>query len=491
MSSSEEVWTKGNFTNRTSFVGITPQRFPLDYRIVATTVHAIIFIIGVFGNIAVVVVVRKTRALHTPTYCYLVSLAVADLLVLCSAIPEAIVSYHLYARQWILGHAGCSLLIFGNFLGINASSTSILCFTIERYIGICKPLLAQKVCSVGRAQKIIIGTWVFAVIYCSPWLGLTKTTLVPVRGRPPIERCEFRLQRDPYFYFFVADLLLFYVLPLLVSVALYAKIGITLRRSQLPMSNASTPQSSSGNIKALHAGNGPPEMLRKHSCRGQLVDQDKQIVQVVRMLSVVVGLFAILWLPYRGLLVYNSLVEKPWLNLWYLLFAKSAIFVNSAINPIMYNAMSKRFRKAFVYHIFFCRNWRRKLGNTSLNPAEITWTRSSVPALTITTASTYAASPRGSMYPNIQRCASAVSLDSTSIAMAPKRIKHCNGEGLSLLSTRRSSSDRNLFASSAYSSMASSNAHIEMQVSERDSRPSSVQLLTPNVYTPSNLFNSV
>lgn len=50
------------------------------------------------------------------------SLAVADLLVVVSAIPEAIMSHHLYAGQWVLGHAGCSLLISGNFLGINASS---------------------------------------------------------------------------------------------------------------------------------------------------------------------------------------------------------------------------------------------------------------------------------------------------------------------------------------------------------------------------------
>jgi hypothetical protein len=51
-----------------------------------------------------------------------VSLAVADLIVLVSAMPEAIVSHHLMKRQWILGHAGCSILVFGNFLGINASS---------------------------------------------------------------------------------------------------------------------------------------------------------------------------------------------------------------------------------------------------------------------------------------------------------------------------------------------------------------------------------
>ena len=51
-----------------------------------------------------------------------VSLAVADVLVVVSSMPEAIVSYQLYAYQWVLGQAGCSLMAFFSFLGINASS---------------------------------------------------------------------------------------------------------------------------------------------------------------------------------------------------------------------------------------------------------------------------------------------------------------------------------------------------------------------------------
>lgn len=52
---------------------ILPRIFPLDYRFVASSIHAVIFIVGVFGNLAVVFVVRRTRILHTPTCYYLVS----------------------------------------------------------------------------------------------------------------------------------------------------------------------------------------------------------------------------------------------------------------------------------------------------------------------------------------------------------------------------------------------------------------------------------
>ncbi|XP_068083488.1 thyrotropin-releasing hormone receptor-like [Anabrus simplex] len=72
---------------------------------------------------------------------------------------------------------------------------------------------------------------------------------------------------------------------------------------------------------------------------------------VVRMLLVVVIVFITLWLPYRGLLVYNSfatlLNKKKFMDLWFLMFAKTCIYINSAIKPILYNVMSGKFRRAF------------------------------------------------------------------------------------------------------------------------------------------------
>lgn len=65
------------------------------------------------------------------------------------------------------------------------------------------------------------------------------------------------------------------------------------------------------------------------------------------MLAVVVILFALLWMPYRTLVVVNSFTDPPYLNIWLLLFCRMCIYLNSAINPIIYNLMSQKFRAAF------------------------------------------------------------------------------------------------------------------------------------------------
>lgn len=49
----------------------------------------------------------------------------------------------------------------------------------------------------------------------------------------------------------------------------------------------------------------------------------------------VVTIFALLWLPWRGVLVYNTvaaLTESPaYMDLWFLMFAKTCIYINRLV----------------------------------------------------------------------------------------------------------------------------------------------------------------
>ena len=87
--------------------------------------------------------IRGTKSLHTTTNCYLVSLALADLITLLSSVPQEVLSYHILGDMWVWGSLGCSLMVYAQFLAMNASALSLTAFTIERYIAICHPMKAQ------------------------------------------------------------------------------------------------------------------------------------------------------------------------------------------------------------------------------------------------------------------------------------------------------------------------------------------------------------
>lgn len=202
--------------------------YSLKYQIVGTLFQGIVLLVGILGNIMVVLVVTRTRSMHTPTNCYLVSLSIADFMTLIASVPNEILAYYLLGDEWIWGRIGCAMFIFLQYLGINVSSLSITAFTIERYIAICHPMKAQIVCTVSRAKKIILGVWLFACLYCSPWLFLTKIEALYYKGVEDRETCTFALSRKHYLGYFFADLILFYILPLFLSCVLYGLIARVL-----------------------------------------------------------------------------------------------------------------------------------------------------------------------------------------------------------------------------------------------------------------------
>lgn len=200
----------------------------------------------------VVIVVFKTRGMKTPTNCYLVSLSVADLMVLVASVPNEMIAYYLLGDKWIWGRIGCGLFIFFQYFGINASSLSITAFTIERYIAICHPMKAQKMCTVHRAKRIITGVWIFAFIYCAPWLFLTKTVPIYYKGHTDIETCIFALSRKYYKGYYFADMILFYVFPLLLSCVLYGFIARILFNNEMSQKSGNS-KSRNGNSSNLNA----------------------------------------------------------------------------------------------------------------------------------------------------------------------------------------------------------------------------------------------
>ncbi|XP_009510733.2 thyrotropin-releasing hormone receptor [Phalacrocorax carbo] len=306
-------------------------RQPLELQVVTILLVLLICGVGIVGNVMVVLVVLRTKHMVTPTNCYLVSLAVADLIVLLAAglpnISEVVAS-------WVYGYAGCLCITYLQYLGINISAWSITAFTVERYIAICHAIKAQLLCTVSRAKRIISSLWLFTSLYCLMWFFLVDTTQVTFSDGAQVS-CGYRVSRSLYMPIYFLDFAVFYVIPLGLATVLYGLIARILFMSPLP----TTPQHSC--LGSTHQGGS-----LKLSCRGKKGALSSR-KQVTKMLAVVVVLFAFLWMPYRTLVVVNSFMDPPYLNIWFLLFCRMCIYLNSAINPIIYNLMSQKFRAAF------------------------------------------------------------------------------------------------------------------------------------------------
>ena len=79
---------------------------PLYMLIGVTLSYLVIFLMGVGGNIMVVWIVARNRDMRSATNVFLLSLSIADLLVLIICMPSALIEF--YGRDvWYLGHTLC------------------------------------------------------------------------------------------------------------------------------------------------------------------------------------------------------------------------------------------------------------------------------------------------------------------------------------------------------------------------------------------------
>jgi hypothetical protein len=69
---------------------------PLYILVVMTVLYSVILVTGLIGNVITCLVIYRNKHMHTATNYYLFSLAISDLLLLISGLPQEI--YYIWSR---------------------------------------------------------------------------------------------------------------------------------------------------------------------------------------------------------------------------------------------------------------------------------------------------------------------------------------------------------------------------------------------------------
>ena len=193
---------------------------PLVQAILGGTLMSIIVLGAIYGNMLVIASVASNRKLRTITNFYLVSLAMADLLVATLVMPIAIVVQ--ITGRWWFGVIACDIYVLFDSMLCTASILNLCCISLDRYFAITKPLKYSTKRSKRLALIMICITWIVAALICCP----------PIFGWREEGRWENThecvLTRDPG-YIIYSSLGAFY-LPLLVMSAVYLRIMIVISR---------------------------------------------------------------------------------------------------------------------------------------------------------------------------------------------------------------------------------------------------------------------
>ncbi|XP_055956144.1 galanin receptor 2a-like, partial [Patella vulgata] len=113
-----------------------------------------VFLIGLIGNVLILLTVFTDKHIRKAKNFYLINLAVCDLCVTLVCMPMSVGT--IVYRLWVYG-----TVVAGSIFTLTAMS-------IDRYISIQHPLTANWVTSPNKALLIIAFTWLVSGIFMGP-----------------------------------------------------------------------------------------------------------------------------------------------------------------------------------------------------------------------------------------------------------------------------------------------------------------------------------
>ncbi|XP_043342950.1 olfactory receptor 2D3-like [Cervus canadensis] len=126
-------------------------------QIMLFVIFLIIYLLTVFGNLLIILLIHIDSRLHTPMYFFLKNLSFSDLLFSTTIVPQML--FHLLVTRKTISKPGCSIqMIF--FLVAGCTESSLLAvMSYDRYVAVCKPLLYSTLMTQRICVQLSIGSW--------------------------------------------------------------------------------------------------------------------------------------------------------------------------------------------------------------------------------------------------------------------------------------------------------------------------------------------
>ncbi|XP_051874581.1 neuromedin-U receptor 1 [Pristis pectinata] len=329
------TYEEGSVMTRAEFLfqNLGPRRW--NFFTPTCVTYLCIFVVGSVGNALTCFVIAKHKVMRTPTNYYLFSLAISDLLVLIVGMPLEV--YEMWRNYpFLFGQAGCYFKTFLFETVCFASVLNLTALSAERYIAVVHPFKAKYIVTRTHVKRVITAVWVLSICLAIPNTSLHGIQYLKTPSGELIEESALCMLLKPIWVYNVIiqiTTVLFYFVPMITLSVLYLRIGLHLKREKA--FSEIKPDSVNGNNQA---GRNQQKKVKNR--------------QITKMLFVLVIVFGICWAPFhtdRLMWIQVAYKNGQMLILYQIVHVVSGVFFyfSSAVNPILYNLMSTRFREMF------------------------------------------------------------------------------------------------------------------------------------------------
>ncbi|PBC25231.1 Tachykinin peptides receptor 99D [Apis cerana cerana] len=310
---------------------------PTAVLVLLSILYGTISFLAVVGNSLVIWIISTSRRMQNVTNFFIANLALADIVIGLFAIPFQFQAALL--QKWILPHFMCAFCPFVQVLSVNVSVFTLTAIAIDRHRAILRPLSARP--SKLTAKIIIAGIWLLAGSLATPMAIARRVIMEPensISGSDNYKPFCKHVNLSDKSMLIYSGLLVFlqYLTPLSIISCVYARMALKLWGNKAP-----------GNAEDSRDAN----LMRNK-------------MKVIKMLIIVVTLFAICWLPLQMYNVfqyfYSEINEYKYIHYIFFFFDWLAMS-NSCYNPFIYGIYNEKFRREFQQRCpFKLRRWTNK-----------------------------------------------------------------------------------------------------------------------------------
>lgn len=266
-----------------------------------------------FGNLFVFLAVYRNQRLRTLANVFVIALSVSDIVIATCSMPFEVNT--LYRGRWVFGISVCFFQGFVMFNFAMASLGTLGIIAVSRYFCVVKPQKYVVLFNKKRILRYIAAVWFAALIGSVPPLFFKEGGY---QFQPAKAECMYTFETNIAYTVFIECV--YISMPLTIIIICYAKVFITVSRSNKVFSHAN-------NLQRLRAN----------------VEEAK----VTKTLAAVMAGFAICWLPICIMDYIDAAHGEPTLPRRAYLTYGFLGYLSSAINPIIYGAMNKHFRREY------------------------------------------------------------------------------------------------------------------------------------------------
>lgn len=274
------------------------------------------------GNLLTVVAVTCYRHLRTPTDIFIVSLAMADLLVALLVMPFSLVRT---VDHWMFGESFCIAHSLLDVAFCTSSIFTLSCIALDRYLAVCDPLRYSTRMSRRKISCLLVLSWFVPIGVSGPIVTLSQVVDERARGHGPT-KCVFVMTAP----FAVLAFTVSFLLPTVFMATVYWKIFLVAQK----------------HVRRINT-------VQNHAARTQgafqfqLDSTARRERKAAKTLGIILGAYLLCWLPFFIANLAHPLLGHG-INSWVMELVLWLGYANSALNPILYAFFNAAFRHAFA-----------------------------------------------------------------------------------------------------------------------------------------------